>query len=174
METNIKNLNTKELSNPTNKESVGWVNDLNEELDLIFRRDFGIGILKMQKNHHLIRINLRLAPIEYISQIENFINELTSPQLKSKIICIDLDYKWKLIIYNSNMPFKNETILYNPWTFKPIVSTGDGYNSSFTKVINECDEINIRLNSLELLSLEEHELIKNLFTNLNEQLKTSN
>ncbi len=174
MEINIKNLNTKELSNPTNKESIGWLNDLNEELDLIFRRDFGIGILKMEKNHHLIRINLRLAPIEYISQIENFINELTSPQLKSKIICIDLDYKWKLIIYKSNMPFKNETILYNPWTFKPIVSTGSSIGIVSTIVSNECDEINNRLTLLEFLSLEEHELLKNLFKNLIEQVSSNN
>lgn len=112
--------------------------------------------------------------MEYISNIENFLNELTSPQLKSKIISIDLEYKWKLIIYKSDMPFKNETILYNPWTFKPIISTGSGCNSSFTKEINECDEINNRLNSLEFLSLEEHKLIMNLFTNLHEQLRTIN
>lgn len=174
MEKNIKNLNTRELSIPKNKESIGWLNDLNEELDLIFRKNFGKGILKMEKNHHLICINLRMAPLEYINHIETFLSEVTFPQLKSKIICIDLDYKWKLIIYKSNMPFKNETILYNPWTFKPIISTSSGYNSSFTKVINECDEINNRLSSLEFLSLEEHELIKNLFTNLNEQLRTRN
>lgn len=58
MEKNIKNLNTRELPNPKHKESSEMLNDLLEELDLIFRKDFAKGILIMEKIHHLIRINL--------------------------------------------------------------------------------------------------------------------